>query len=161
MFHIMAIELGHTEVITMIGAVGLSIFVAYYTMFFRKKNILVRGITDVVKASDGEKFRGASGKLYKKYFENKDVEESDLHKAAEQIRIGLIVVQGLIESNMLKKNRVYEIYSDTIVKAVDSYQKYLDEYEPNYVGLDIPIQMIYNKSQQWIKEKKLLKSVTK
>lgn len=156
----MAIELGHAEFFTMVGAVCISIFVAYYTMFFRKKDILVRGITDVIRTSDGVKFRGASDKLYKKYFKNKDVNELDLHKAAEQIRTDLIVVQGLIESNMMKKNRVYEIYSDIIVKAVDSYQKYLDEYEPNYVGLDIPIQMIYNKSQQWIKEKKLLKSVS-
>ena len=156
----MAIDIWHSEFFAAIGAIALALFTAYYTFFYRWKNILVRGITDTTRAVDGSKFRSASAKLHKKYFQNKEVEESDLHKAAEQVRSDLIVVQGLIESNMLKKNRVYEIYSDIIIKTVDSYQKYLEEFEPDYVGLDIPLQRLYKKSQQWIKENKLQKAVT-
>ena len=156
----MPIDTGGSEYYTMIGAVCISFFTAYYTWFFRMKNVSVRGITDSTRTVEGAKFRSASAKLHKKYFQNKEVEESDLHKAAEQVRTDLIIVEGLIEQNGLKKKRVYEIYSDIIIKAVDSYQKYLDEFEPDYVGLDIPIQRLYKKCQQWIKENKLLKSVT-
>lgn len=155
----MPLDLGPSHFLAVFGSIALAIFTAYYTFYYRWKGVFVRGITDTTRAIDGAKFRGALSKLHKKYFENKEVDEKDLHKAAEQIRADLTVVQGLIESNMMKKNRVYEIYSDIIIKAVDSYQKYLEEFNPDGYGLDIPIQRIFMTSMKWVKENKILKSV--
>ena len=157
----MPLELGLSQFFATFGAVSLAIFTAYYIWYYRMKGVLVRGITDTTRAIDGAKFRGALRKLNKKYLENKEVDEADLHKAAEQIRSDLIVVQGLIESNMMKKKRVYEIYSDIIVKAVNAYQKYLNEFYPDAFGLDIPIQRLYKVSQKWVDENKIIKSVKK
>ena len=153
------VELGGTEFFAIIGSVGLALFTAYYVAYHRMKGALVRGITDTTRTIDGAKFSGALNKLQNKFFEKKEIEDKDLHKAAEQIRSDLITVQGLIESNMMTKKRVYGIYSDIIVKAVDSYKKYLEKFEPDGYGLDIPIQRIYNTSKKWINEKKILKSV--
>jgi len=155
----MSIDLGHTEFFTIIGAVGLGLFTAYYTYYFRMKNVFVRGITDFNRIIEGRRAREAAAKLYKKYFEKKEVDESDLHKAAEEIRKDLIIIQGLFESNMLKKKQIYEIFAGDFVKTIDSYQKYLEEFEPDGYGLDIPIQRLYNTSMKWVKENKLIKSV--
>jgi len=154
------IELGHTEFYAIIAGVCLSAATLIITFQYRRKNLSVSGITDVTRAIDGGKFRGASNKLYGKYFENKDISESDLQKAAEQIRSDLMVIQGLIESNMVNTKRVFGTYSDIIVSSVDSYKKFLEEFEPQYSKLDVPIQKIYDTSFQWIKEKKLIKKVT-
>ena len=150
-----AIDLGHGEFYVIITGVLFAFLTFFITFQHRRRNMSVYGITDVTRAVDGRKFREASNNLYGKYFENKDVSESDLQDAAQQIRSDLVVIQGLIESRMVNTKLVFETYSDIIVKTMDSYKKFLDEFEPTYSELNIPIQRIYNTAVQWIKVKKL------
>lgn len=140
-------------------AIITGVLIAFWTLFItfqhRRRNMSIYGIIDVTRSVDGRKFREASNNLYGKYFENKDVSKPDLQDAAEQIRSDLVVIQGLIESHMVNTKLVFETYSDVIVRTVDSYKKFLDEFEPTYSELNIPIQRIYNTAVQWIKVKKL------
>jgi hypothetical protein len=91
-----------------------------------------------------------------------------LRIAAEQVRSELVVVMGMIETGLAKKKRIFSEHSDVIVKTIDSYRKYLAEFEPElYRGenepvfseFEIPIIKFYNTAQQWLKEGKMVKSV--
>ena len=154
------IDLGHAEFYAIIAGMCVSVATLLITIQYRRKNMRVMGITNITSAIDGGNFRNASNKLYGKYFENKDISESDLQKAAEQVRSDLMVIQGLIESRMVNTKRVFGTYSDVIMYTLDSYKKFLEEFEPQDSDLDAPIQRIYDTSLQWIKEKKLIKKVT-
>lgn len=118
---------------------------------YRRKGIIIGGVTNLSKYIDGTRFRSANKKLLSKYFENKEVSEDDLRYASEEVRTDLVIAQSLIEGNMIPKKRLFGIYSDRIIKSVDAYQKYLDEFEPQANELGPAIQKLYSSAQQWIK----------
>ena len=151
------VDLGHIDVFFLFAAIVVAIAAFVVPFQYRRRNVSVRGITDTTRTLDGAKFLRESRKLYGKYFENKEVSEEDLQKAAEQVRSDLIIVQGFIQSKVVNSKRVYSTYSDIIVKAVKAYQKFLEEFEPHYPVLDVPIQRIYTVCSQWVKEGKLIK----
>ena len=135
---------------------------------YTRRNTSLWGHIELARIFDGPKFSGGSKKLRSKYEEGQEVSEDDLRIAAEQVRSELVVVMGMIGTGLAKKKRVFSEHSDVIVKTIDSYRKYLTEFEPQlYHGEDepvfsefeIPIKKCYNTAQQWLKEGKLIKLV--
>ena len=151
------VDLGHIDVFFLFAAIAVAVAAFVVPFQYRRRNVSVRGITDTTRTLDGAKFLRESRKLYGKYFENKEISKDDLEKAAEQVRSDLIIVQGFIQSKVVNSNRIYSTYSDIIVKTVDAYKKFLEEFEPYYPELDVPIQRIYTVCSQWVKEGKLIK----
>ena len=151
------VDLGHIDVFFLFAAIAVAVAAFVVPFQYRRRNVSVRGITDTTRTLDGAKFLRESRKLYGKYFENKEISNDDLEKAAEQVRSDLIIVQGFIESKVVNSKRVYSTYSDIIVKTVDAYKKFLEEFEPHFPELDVPIQRIYTVCSQWVKEGKLIK----
>jgi hypothetical protein len=157
-----------TEHFSVVGAI-IAAFVGFIIPFvYTRRNTSLWGYIELARLFDGPKFSGGSKKLRSKYEEGQEVSEEDLRIAAEQVRSELIVVMGMIGTGLAKKKRVFGEHSDVIVKTIDSYRKYLAEFEPElYHGEDepvfsefeIPIKKCYNTAQQWLKEGKLVMSV--
>jgi len=133
-------------------AVVASILGFVIPFHYRRKGIIIGGVTELSRYIDGTRFRNANKKLLSKYFENNEVSEDDLHYASEEVRTDLVIAQSLIEGNMIPKKRLFGIYSDRIIKSVDAYQKYLDEFEPQANELGPAIQKLYSSAQKWIKK---------
>ncbi len=81
---------------------------------------------------------------------------------------GRSIVLSMIGTGLAKKKRIFSDHSEVIVKTIDSYRKYLEEFEPQlYRGesdpvfseFETPIKKFYNTAQQWIKEGKFVMSV--
>ena len=151
-----------------LGAVIAALTGFVIPFIYTRKNVSLWGHIELARIFDGPKFSGGSKKLRSKYEEDQEISEDDLRLAAEQIRSELVVVMAMIETGLAKKKRVFSEHSDVIVKTIDSYRKYLTEFEPQlYHGEDepvfsefeIPIKKCYNTAQQWLKEGKLVMSV--
>ncbi len=147
----------------MVALIGFTI-----PFLYTRKNVSLWGHIELARIFDGPKFSGGSKKLRSKYEEGQEISEDELRLAAEQIRSELIVVMGMIGTGLAKKKRVFNEHSDIIVKTIDSYRKYLAEFEPQLYRGDsepvfsefkIPIIKFYNTAQQWLKEGKMVKSV--
>ncbi len=145
---------------------ALSGFIIPY--IYTRRNVSLWGHIELARIFDGPKFSGGSKKLRSKYEDGQEVSEDDLRLAAEQVRTELVVVMAMIETGLAKKKRIFNYHSDTIIKTIDSYRKYLEEFEPLlYHGasdpvfseFETPMKRFYNIAQQWIKEGKLVKSV--
>ena len=150
------------------GAVIAALAGFIIPFIYARRNVSLWGHIELARILDGPKFSGGSQKLRSKYEEGQEVSEDDLRLAAEQVRSEIIVVMAMIQTGLAKKKRVFNDHSDTIVKTIDSYRKYLEEFEPLlYHGesdpvfseFETPIKKFYNIAQQWIKEGKLVKSV--
>jgi len=150
------------------GAVLIALVGLIIPFIYTRKNTSLWGHIELARIFDGPKFSVGSKKLRSKYEEGQEVTEDDLRLAAEQVRSELVVVMAMIGTGLAKKKRVFSEHSDVIVKTIDSYRKYLAEFEPQlYHGesepvfseFEIPIKKCYNTAQQWIKEDKLVKSV--
>ena len=148
---IQAPDLDNAVILVAVIAAILGFVIPFH---YRRKGIVIGGVTDLSRYIDGTKFRSANKKLISKYFDNKEVLEDDLRKASEEVRTDLVIAQSLIEGSMIPKKRLFGIYSDRIIKSVEAYQKYLDEFEPQAKELGPAIQKLYNSAQQWIKENK-------
>ncbi len=152
-----------------VGGAIIAALVGFIIPFvYTRRNTSLWGYIELARLFDGPKFSGGSKKLRSKYEEGQEVSEEDLRIAAEQVRSELGVVMGMIGTGLAKKKRVFGEHSDVIVKTIDSYRKYLAEFEPQlYRGesepvfseFEIPIIKFYNTAQQWIKEGKMVKSV--
>jgi len=153
-------------------AVGGAILVALagliIPIIYARRNVSLWGHIELARIFDGPKFSGGSKKLRSKYEEGQEVSEDDLRLAAEQIRSELNVIMAMIGTGLAKKKRVFSEHSDVIVKTIDSYRKYLEEFEPQlYHGesepvfseFEISLKRCYNTAQQWLKEGKLVMSV--
>ena len=156
------------EHFAVLGAVIAALTGFVIPFIYTRKNVSLWGHIELARIFDGPKFSGGSKKLRSKYEEDQEISEDDLRLAAEQIRSELVVVMAMIETGLAKKKRVFSEHSDVIVKTIDSYRKYLTEFEPQlYHGEDepvfsefeIPIKKCYNTAQQWLKEGKLVMSV--
>jgi len=157
-----------TEHFAVGGAVLAALAGFIIPFIYTRRNTSLWGHIELARIFDGPKFSHASKKLYSKYEEGKEISEDDLRLAAEQVRSELVVIMGMIETGLAKKKRVYGEHSDIIVKTIDSYKKYLAEFEPQlYLGdsdpvfpeFEIPIKKFYDTAKQWIKEGKLVTSV--
>jgi len=135
---------------------------------YTRRNVSLWGHIELARVFDGPKFSEGSRKLRSKYEEGQEVSENDLRIAAEQIRSELIVVMGMIQTGLAKKKRVFSEHSDVIVKTIDCYRKYKEEFEsrlysgesePTFSEFEIAIKRCYNTAQQWIKEGKVVQSV--
>ena len=135
---------------------------------YTRRNTSLWGHIELARVFDGPKFSEGSKNLRLKYEEGQEISEEKLSLAAEQVRSELIVVMAMIGTRLAKKKRVFSEHSDDIIKTIDSYRKYLAEFEPHlYHGeydpvfseYEIPITKFYNTAQQWIKEGKSVKSV--
>ena len=152
-----------------VGGAMIAALVGFIIPFiYTRRNSSLWGHIELARIFDGAKFSGGSKKLRSKYEEGQEVSEDELRLAAEQVRSELIVVMAMIGTGLAKKIRVFNDHSDTIVKTIDSYRKYLEEFEPRLYGgesdpvfseFEIPMKRFYNIAQQWIKEGKLVKSV--
>ncbi len=152
-----------------VGGAMIAALVGFIIPFiYTRRNSSLWGHIELARIFDGPKFSGGSQKLRSKYEEGQEVSEDELRLAAEQVRSELIVVMAMIGTGLAKKKRVFNDHSDTIVKTIDSYRKYLEEFEPRLYGgesdpvfseFETPMKRFYNISQQWIKEGKLVKSV--
>ena len=152
-----------------VGGAMIAALVGFIIPFiYTRRNSSLWGHIELARIFDGPKFSGGSKKLRSKYEEGQEVSEDELRLAAEQVRSELIVVMAMIGTGLAKKKRVFNDHSDTIVKTIDSYRKYLEEFEPRLYGgesdpvfseFETPMKRFYNISQQWIKEGKLVKSV--
>ena len=157
-----------TEHFAVGGAVLAALLGFIIPFIYTRKNTSLWGHIELARIFDGPKFSQASKKLRSKYEEGKEFSEDDLRSAAEAVRSELVVVMGMIETGLAKKKRVFSEHSDVIVKTIDSYRKYLAEFEPElYRGenepvfseFEITIKKCYNTAQQWLKEGKLVMSV--
>jgi len=152
-----------------VGGAMLAAMAAFIIPFiYTRRNSSLWGHIELARIFDGPKFSWGSKKLRSKYEEGQDVSEDELRLAAEQVRSELIVVMAMIGTGLAKKKRVFNDHSDTVVKTIDSYRKYLEEFEsrlysgesdPVFSEFEIPLKRFYNTAQQWIKEGKLVKSV--
>jgi len=150
------------------GAVIAALAGFIIPFIYARRNSSLWGHIELARIFDGPKFSGGSKKLRSKYEEGQEVSEDELRLAAEQVRSELVVVMAMIGTGLAKKKRVFNDHSDTIVKTIDSYRKYLEEFEsriysgesdPVFSEFETPIKKFYNIAQQWIKEGKLVKSV--
>ena len=152
-----------------VGGAMIAALVGFIIPFiYTRRNSSLWGHIELARIFDGPKFSGGSKKLRSKYEEGQEVSEDELRLAAEQVRSELIVVMAMIGTGLAKKKRVFNDHSDTIVKTIDSYRKYLEEFEPRLYGgesdpvfseFETPMKRFYNIAQQWIKDGKLVKSV--
>lgn len=152
-----------------VGGAMIAALVGFIIPFiYTRRNSSLWGHIELARIFDGAKFSGGSKKLRSKYEEGQEVSEDELRLAAEQVRSELVVVMAMIGTGLAKKKRVFNDHSDTIVKTIDSYRKYLEEFESRLYGgesdpvfseFEIPMKRFYNIAQQWIKEGKLVKSV--
>jgi len=135
---------------------------------YTRRNTSLWGHIELARIFDGPKLSGGSRKLRSKYEEGQEVSETELRIAAEQVRSELIVVMGMIGTGLAKKKRIFSEHSDVIVKTIDCYRKYNEEFEsrlysgesePVFSEFEIAIKRCYNTAQQWLKEGKLVKSV--
>jgi hypothetical protein len=157
-----------TEHFAVVGAI-IAAFVGFIIPFvYARRNTSLWGYIELARLFDGPKFSGGIKTLRSKYEEGQEVSEDDLRVAAEQVRSELVVIMGMMGTGLARKKRIFSEHSDVIVKTIDSYRKYLAEFEPQlYHGEDdpvfsefeIPIKKFYNTAQQWLKEGKLVKSV--
>ncbi len=156
------------EHFAVLGAVIAALTGFVIPFIYTRKNVSLWGHIELARIFDGPKFSGGSKKLRSKYEEDQEISEDDLRLAAEQIRSELVVVMAMIETGLAKKKRVFSEHSDVIVKTIDSYRKYMAEFEPQlfrgesepvFSEFEIPIKRCYNTSQQWIKEGKVIQSV--
>ncbi len=157
-----------TEDFAVGGAVLAAIAGFIIPFIYTRRNSSLWGHIELARIFDGPKFSGGSKKLRSKYEEGQEVSEDELRLASEQVRSELVVVMAMIGTGLAKKKRVFNNHSDTIVKTIDSYRKYLEEFESRLYGgesypvfseFEIPMKRFYNIAQQWIKEGKLVKSV--
>jgi len=152
-----------------VGGAMIAALAAFIIPFiYTRRNSSLWGHIELARIFDGPKFSEGSKKLRSKYEEGQEISEDELRLAAEQVRSELIVVMAMIGTGLAKKKRVFNDHSDTIVKTIDSYRKYLEEFEPRLYGgesdpvfseFETPMKRFYNIAQQWIKEGKLVKSV--
>ncbi len=135
---------------------------------YTRRNTSLWGHIELARVFDGPKFSEGSKKLRSKYEEGQEISEDNLRLAAEQVPSELVVVLSMIGTGLAKKKRIFNDHSEVIVKTIDSYRKYLEEFEPQlYRGesdpvfseFEIPIKKCYNTAQQWLKEGKLIKLV--
>ena len=157
-----------TEHFAVGGAVLVALMGFIIPFLYTRRNVSLWGHIELARIFGGPKFSVGCKKLRSKYEEGQEVSEDELRLAAEQIRSELIVVMGMIETGLAKKKRVFNEHSDVIIKTIDSYRKYLAEFEPElYRGenepvfseFEITIKKCYNTAQQWLKEGKLVMSV--
>ena len=150
------------------GAVIAALAGFIIPFIYARRNSSLWGHIELARIFDGPKFSGGSKKLRSKYEEGQEVSEDDLRIAAEQVRSELDVVMGMIGTGLAKKKRVFSEHSDVIVKTIDNYRKYLEEFEsqlyhgesePVFSEFEIPVKKCYNTAQQWIKEGKFVESV--
>ncbi len=155
----------HIAVLTMVFAALTGFIIPF---IYTRRNTSLWGHIELARIFDGPKFTGGSEKLRKKYEEGQEISEDDLRLAAEQVRSELVVVIAMIATGLAKKKRVFGEHSDVIVKTIDAYRKYLEEFEsqlyhgedePVFSEFEIPVKKCYNTAQQWIKEGKLVESV--
>ncbi len=157
-----------TEHFAVLGAVLAALAGFIIPFVYTRRNTALWGYIEFARIFDGPKLIGGSKKLRSKYEEGQEVSEDDLRIAAEQVRSELVVVMGMMETGLAKEKRAFSEHSDLIVKTIDSYRKYLAEFEsqlylgedePVFLEFEIPIKKCYNTAQQWLKEGKLVKSV--
>ena len=157
-----------TQHFAIVGAMLAALTGFIIPFIYTRRNSSLWGHIELARIFDGPKFSVGSKKLRSKYEEGQEVSEDELRLAAEQVRSELVVVMAMIGTGLAKKKRVFNDHSDTIVKTIDSYRKYLEEFEPRLYGgesdpvfseFEIPMKRFYNIAQQWIKKGKLVKSV--
>jgi len=119
-----------TQDFAVLGAVLVALAGFIIPFVYTRRNTSLWGHIELARIFDGRKFSEGSKKLCSKYEEGQEVSEDDLRIAAEQIRSEIVVVMGLVETGLAKKKRVFSEHSDVIVKTIDSYRKYLAEFEP-------------------------------
>ncbi len=151
------------------GALLIAIAGFIIPFIYSRRNVSLWGHIELTRIFDGWKFCDGCKKLCSKYEEGQEISEDDLRLAAEQVRSELVVVMSMMNTGLAKKKRVFSEHSDVIVKTIDNYRKYLTEFEsqlyhgesePVFSEFETPIKKFYNTAQQWIKEGKLIKSVT-
>jgi len=152
-----------------VGGAVIAALVGFIIPFiYTRRNSSLWGHIELARIFDGPKFCEGSKKLRSKYEEGQEISEDNLRLAAEQVRSELVVVLSMIGTGLAKKKRIFSDHSEVIVKTIDSYRKYLEEFEPQlYRGesdpvfseFETPIKKFYNTAQQWIKEGKFVMSV--
>ncbi len=152
-----------------VGSALIAALVGFVIPFiYTRRNTSLWGHIELARIFDGPKLSEGSRKLCSKYEEGQEVSEDDLRLAAEQVRSELIVVMAMIGTGLAKKKRVFNEHSDVIVKTIDCYRKYKEEFESRLYGgesepvfseFEIAIKRCYNTAQQCLKEGKLVKSV--
>lgn len=148
------------DFLSIFGALIVAIVTFFLPFHYARKGVTIWGSTEAARLFDGAKFLFGKTTLLSKYDQGKEISETDMKQAAENVRSELVVVQAMILTGLTKEKRIFRLYSDVIVETVDAYKKFLKEFEPAFPELEPPLMRIYTTAQDYLKKGKLVKDVT-
>jgi hypothetical protein len=161
---IIFLEVGNTgntdfDFLAAAGALVVALIAFSLPFHYSRKGVSLWGSIELARLFDGFKFLDGQTKIISKYEQGKQVPDADVIQAAENIRTELVVVQSMLDVKLTNQKAVFPIYSHTIVNTIDSYKKYLKEFEPEFSELESPLRTLYDTAQNFIKEGKVVTPV--
>ena len=131
-------------------AMIVSAFSFFYPTYFRRKTSAAKGMVEVIRILESNSSRNARRMLRANYEEKTNLEKNELEKHAIDVKADFLLVQNMIDEKVLSRPVFQRIYSEVMVKTINSYESFLKEFHPSQ-EMDKQIVKLYKNSYKWYK----------